>query len=132
MSDNHRSETHNVRQVPTFGRGTRLYRGVVSDDPVTGEDHTHSVWVYHSDDGYEVSTHDGGHWPVDEVHTALWVEPEHIPDLILTLGGKSGDDPVELLAQKVQDGAVRPFGILNWFSEHGVPHTFGSKNVSNL
>jgi hypothetical protein len=60
------------------------------------------------------------------------VGPEHVPDLVLALGGRSGDDPVELLAQQVQNGTISQFGIGNWFSAHGVPYTSDSKNVSNL
>jgi hypothetical protein len=125
-------DIENARQVPTFGRGAHLDQGVVTGDPVSGHDHDYSVYAYLSADGFEVTTHDDGHWPVDELHTAHWVEPEHVPDLVLALGGRSGDDPVELLAQQVQNGNISQFGIGNWFSAHGVPYTSGSKNVSNL
>jgi hypothetical protein len=125
-------DVDNVRQVPTFGRGTALHQGVVTGDPVSGHDHDFSVYAYLSEDGFEVTTHDDGHWPVDELHTALWVEPEHVPDLILALGGRGGDNPVVLLAQQVQNGAISQFGIGNWLSEHGVQYTTDSKNVSNL
>lgn len=121
-----------VRQVTTLGRGRRLHQGVVTGDPVSGYDHDSSVYAYLSGDGFEVTTHDDGHWPVDELHTALWVEPQHVPDLILALGGRSGDDPVELLAQQVRNGTVSQFGIGIWFSKHSVPYTTASKSVSNL
>jgi hypothetical protein len=122
----------NVRQVPTFGRGTRLYEGILTGDPVSGEDHDFTVYAYWSEDGFELTTHDDGHWPVDELHWALWVEPEHVADLILALGGQSGDDPVELLARQMQNGVINHFGIGTWLSEHGVPYTHASKSVSNL
>jgi hypothetical protein len=126
-----------VRQVPTFGRGTRLHQGVVTGDPVSGYDHDYNEYVHYSEDGLEVSTHDGGHWPVDELHTALWVEPEDVPDLLLALGAQSGDDPAELLVRQIQKevlpgGRVSYNRISLWLKQHGVPYTSASKNVSNL
>lgn len=121
----------NVRQreVPTFGRGTCLYRGIVTG---FGHDNDFTVYAYCGEDGFELSTHDDGHWPVDELHWALWVEPEHLADLILALGGQSGDDPVKLLARQMQNGVINHSEIGTWISEHGVPYTHAGKSVSNL
>lgn len=129
-----------VRSVPTFGRGTCLYRGVLRGDPSSGQDHDFTVYAYFSVDGFEVTTHDGGRWPADEVHSALWVEPEHVDALVSALGGRSGDDPVWLLARRIEEGVVpvkageqvEYASIDAWFSERGVHYTTGSKRVSNL
>jgi hypothetical protein len=138
MSD---SETNDrKREVPTFGRGECVYRGVMSN-PVTGTDDDLSVYAFFSEDkGFELTIHDDGHYPVDERHTAVWVEPEHVPDLLRALGGIIGDDPVELLAQQVKNGSIavqesnriKSVRIFEWFRENGVPYTSDSKSVSNL
>jgi hypothetical protein len=129
-----------VREVPIYGRGTRIYEGVLSGDPVTGHDHDLTVYAHYSKDGFELTTHDDGYYPVDERHSALWVKPEHVPDLVLALGGNSGDDPVELLAQQIQEGvipvktgwSIERLCLSNWFTEHGVPYTTAYESVSNL
>ena len=117
------------REVPTFGRGTRLYAGTVT---AFGYDNDFTVYAYCGPDGFELSTHDDGHWPVDELHWALWVEPEHVPDLVLALGGQRGDDPVKLLARQIENGVIKRSAISTWIREHGVPFTSDSKSVSNL
>src|SRR5689334_256111 len=96
-----------TRSVPTFGRGIRLHAGVTSN-PVTGTSDDYVVYAYYSpEDGFfELSTHDDGHWPVDEYHTAQWVEAEHIAVLLDVLAGSSGADPAELFAQRVRDGSI--------------------------
>ncbi|OKH76415.1 hypothetical protein EB72_01405 [Mycobacterium sp. SWH-M1] len=95
------------RSVPTFGRGIRLHAGTTSN-PVTGTSDDYSVYAYYSpDDGFfELSTHDDGHWPVDEYHQAQWMEADDIAALLKALGGDSGADPARLFAQRVQDGSI--------------------------
>ncbi len=132
--------TGNHRPVPTFGRGTCLYRGVLEGDPVSGEDHKLSVYAQYGEDGFELTSHDGGHYPVDEYHSALWVEPEHVEDLLSALGGTSGDDPVVLLRQRIQDGdiqvktatSIERVCISDWFQAHGVRYTSAYTTISNL
>jgi hypothetical protein len=141
MSNDPGDTNDNRRDVPTFGRGTCVYLGLLTGDPVSGEDHDLSVYAsFDEHSGFELTTHDGGHWPVDELHTALWVEPGHVHDLLLALGRNSGDDPVELLAQKIKNGSIpvkeggpiEGICIDRWFSENGVQYTTDSKRVSNL
>lgn len=121
----------NAREVPYFPRGTVLHNGIVTGDPVSGHNHDYSVWAQLTDDGFEVTTHDEGHWPVDELIEAYWVEPENVAGLILALGGRAGDDPVELLGLHLQRGTVSDTGIGNWFAAHGVPYTSGRRTISN-
>jgi hypothetical protein len=138
MSNDPSEANGRKREVPTFGRGECLYRGVVSN-PVTGSSEDFSVYAFYSDEGFELTTHDDGHYPVDELHTAMWVEPEHVPDLLRALGGNIGDDPVELLARQIENRAItvenrgssEGVPISRWFRERGVPYTTDSKFVSN-
>ncbi|PWQ88614.1 hypothetical protein DKX15_18355, partial [Enterococcus faecium] len=67
------------REVPTWSSGTSLYGGSISGDPVSGHNHDLIVCARSIEDGgFEVAVHDDGHWPVDELHQALWVEPEDV------------------------------------------------------
>ena len=142
MNNDVGDQNHHGREVPTFGRGTCVYRGVLIGDPY-GHDHDLSLYASYSEhSGFELTIHDDGHYPVDELHTALWVKPDHVRDLLRALGGNIGDDPVELLVQQIESGSipVKEGGGLRWervcidrwFSENGVQYTSASKNVSNL
>lgn len=121
------------RPVPTFGRGILLHAGTASN-PVTGTSDDHSVWAFYSpEDGFfELSTHDDGHWPVDEYHQAQWVEADDIAALLKALGGDSGADPAELFAQRVQHGIIGVKEVPNWLSRNAIPYSSGSQSVSNL
>jgi len=121
------------RPVPTFGRGIRLHAGTTSN-PVTGTSDDYSAYAYYSpEDGFfELSTHDDGHWPVDAYHQAQWVEADDIAVLLKALGGDSGGaDPAELFAQRVQDGSIGLKEVPNWLSRNAIPHSSGSRSVSN-
>ncbi|ABM11939.1 hypothetical protein [Mycolicibacterium vanbaalenii] len=133
-------EARPKREVPTWSTGTILYSGSISGDPVSGHDHDLTVCASFSEnDGFELAVHDDGHWPVDELHQALWVEPEDVPLLVRALGGGDEDDPVRLMAEGIANGSIRVktaipierVAIFDWFKEKGVPYTSDSRFVSN-
>jgi hypothetical protein len=106
MSKDSGDRNRERREVPIFGRGTCIYTGVLKGDPY-GHDHDLSLYASCSEhSGFELTIHDDGYGHVDELHTAMWVEPEHVRDLLFALGGEIEDDPVELLAQQIKDGSI--------------------------
>ncbi|PQE01770.1 hypothetical protein CYL16_06915 [Mycobacterium sp. EPG1] len=107
---------------------------------MSGHNHDLIVCARSIEDGcFELAVHDDGHWPVDELHQALWVEPEDVPLLVRALGGNDDDDPVALMAEGIANSSIQVktaspiqhVAIFGWFKEKGVPYTSGSKSVSN-
>lgn len=128
------------RRVPPFGRGTRVYSGVLTGDPVTGKDHDLVVYAeYNETDGFELCIYDSASWPVKDQDFALWVTPEHTPALLNAVGALSTDDLIERLTQRLSDGSIpvkegewiERVCLPRWFRDNGVEYTSDSAQHDN-
>ncbi len=72
--------------------------------------------------------------------STISVAPEDVPQLAERLGQSETLDPIQLLAQRIEDGSVpvidktsriETIGLTKWFEANGIRHTLETKFFDN-
>lgn len=128
-------------QENTSTQSVTIFRGTLRGDPVSGEDHKVSVYAWFEQSGaLTVTVYDSAHWPSSDMKSTISIAPEDVPQVVERLGPSESLDPIQLLAQRIEDGSVpvidktsriETIGIAGWFKANGIRHTLETKFFDN-